>query len=307
VSGAGVIECSGLARRFGAHVALAPLTASLGAGGITGLLGPNGSGKSTFLRLLLGLVRPDAGTARIDGVALAGDGLGVRRRVTYLPGELHLYGELDGATHLAWCLRGRDARALARARELAARFELPLERRVRAYSHGMKRQLLLAAALAPDVRVRILDEPTEGLDPTRRAEVLELLRADAQRGTTLLVSSHHLGEVERFSGRLLFLRRGQLLDEAAARELLARARRSLRLTFETAPARAALERLLAPHPGCELALDGERVRVDSPAQDPLRVSQTLLAAHELGPVRAFSFGESSLAELYRELYGVEGL
>ena len=171
----------------------------------------------------------------------------------------------------------------------------------------MKRQLLLAAALAPDVRVRILDEPTEGLDPTRRADVLELLRADAARGTTLLVSSHHLGEVERFSGRLLFLKRGELLDEAAARELLARARRSLRCTFESEPARATLERVLAAHAPFELVLAHGHARVYSPAADPRELACTLLAARELGPLRAFSCGESSLADLYRELYGVEGV
>lgn len=307
MSAAGVIACAGLTRRFGAHVALHPLTVTVGPGGITGLLGPNGSGKSTFLRLLLGLVRPDAGTAVVDGAALAGDGLAVRQRVTYLPGELHVYGELSGDAHLAWSLRGRDALALLRARELAERFELPLARAVRTYSHGMKRQLLLAAALAPEVRVRVLDEPTEGLDPTRRADVLELLRADAERGTTLLVSSHHLGEVERFSGRLLFLKRGALLDEEAARELLARARRSLRATFDVPPERAAVERALAAHAPLELALTGAHLRAFAPAGDPRELARLLLGARELGPLRAFSYGESSLAELYRELYGVEGV
>lgn len=307
MSAPGTIVCAGLTRRFGAHVALHPLTVEIGPGGITALLGPNGSGKSTFLRLLLGLVRPDAGTAAIDGVPLAGDGLDVRRRATYLAGEIHVYGELTGEQHLAWCLAGRDARALARGREFARNFELPLERRVRAYSHGMKRQLLLAAALAPEVRVRILDEPTEGLDPTRRAQVLALLREDAARGTTLLVSSHHLGETERFSGRLVFLRRGERLDDAAASELLAHARRSLRVRWEHTPARATLERLLAPHGPCELSLEEDRARIFSPRATPEELLRTLLSAAELGPLRTLSAGEASLADLYRELYGVEGV
>ncbi|MEQ1895629.1 MAG: ATP-binding cassette domain-containing protein, partial [Planctomycetota bacterium] len=107
MSAAGVVTCAGITRRFGAHVALHPLTLTLGPGGITGLLGPNGSGKSTFLRLLLGLLRPDAGTAELDGAPLVGDGLAVRQRATYLPGELHVYGELDGHAHLEWSLRVR--------------------------------------------------------------------------------------------------------------------------------------------------------------------------------------------------------
>jgi len=307
VSAPGVIACMGLTRRFGAHVALQPLSVEIGPGGITALLGPNGSGKSTFLRLLLGLVRPDAGTASLDGAQLAGDGLAVRRRTTYLAGEIHVYGELSGDEHLAWCLAGRDARALPRARTLARDFELPLERRVRTYSHGMKRQLLLAAALAPEVRVRILDEPTEGLDPTRRAQVLALLREDAARGTTLLVSSHHLGESERFSGRLLFLRRGERLDDTAAGELMARARRSLRVQWERAPERAALERVLAPFEACELVLEDDRARLFAPRATPEELLRALLAAPELGPLRTLSAGEASLADLYRELYGVEGV
>ena len=307
MSGAGVITCTGLTRRFGAHVALQPLSVEIGPGGITALLGPNGSGKSTFLRLLLGLVRPDAGTATLDGAPLEGDGLAVRQRATYLAGELHVYGELSGDEHLAWCLAGRAASALTRARALAREFELPLERRVRGYSHGMKRQLLLAAALAPEVRVRILDEPTEGLDPTRRAQVLELLRADAARGTTLLVSSHHLGETERFSGRLLFLRRGERLAEEAAAELLTRARQTLRVRWERPPEAATLTRLLAPHGPCELAFSDEGARIFSAGARPEDLLRTLLAARELGPLRTLAAGESSLADLYRELYGVEGL
>jgi len=306
-TGTGAIRIAGLTRRFGANLAVKPLTAEIGPGGITALLGPNGSGKSTLLRMLLGLVRPDAGKAEVDGVPLTGDGLGIRRRATYLCGELHVYGELSARAHLAWCLHGRGRAALARATEIATRFELPLERKVRGYSHGMKRQLLLAAALAPEVRVRVLDEPTEGLDPTRRAQVLELLRADAARGTTLLVSSHHLGEVERGSSRQLFLKLGQLLDEASARELYRRARESLRVTWVAAPERAALERALASTASIDLRLEGERATVFFPDGDGLASLRTLLGAPGLPEVRSVVYGELSLAELYRELYGVEGV
>jgi ABC-2 type transport system ATP-binding protein len=305
-AGHGVIEAAGLTRRFGAVVAVKPLDVTIGPGGITGLLGPNGSGKSTLLRMLLGLVRPDAGRASVDGVALAGDGLGIRRRATYLCGELHPYGELTAQAHLAWSLRGRGSAALARAREIAERSELPLARRVRGFSHGMKRQLLLAAALAPDVRVRVLDEPTEGLDPTRRAQVLGLLREDAARGTTLLVSSHHLGEVERACTRQLFLRRGELLDERAARALEQRARESLRITWSEVPQRAALDAVLAGREA-ELRLDGRRATFFFPSGGGQEVLQRLLAADGLPPIVSLAYGELPLAELYRELYGVEGV
>jgi len=303
---AGVIRAIGLTRRFGPTVAVRPVSLTLGPGGIVGLLGPNGSGKSTLLRMLLGLVRPDGGTAQVDGVPLEGDGVAVRRRATYLTGELHLYGELRAREHLAWCVRGRGPAALDRALTLAASFELPLRQRVRGFSHGMKRQLLLAAALAPDVRVRILDEPTEGLDPTRRAQVLELLAADAARGTTLLISSHHLGEVERACTRHLFLRRGELLDEASAREFHRRSRECVRITWEHAPEPGALERVLAPH-AFELWSEGPRTTLFFPDGAPLSHLARILTAEGLPPLRSLVHGELSLSELYRELYGVEGV
>jgi ABC-2 type transport system ATP-binding protein len=304
--GAGAIRIAGLTRRFGDTVAVRPLTTEIGPGGITALLGPNGSGKSTLLRMLLGLVRPDAGTVVVDGVALAGDGLGIRRRATYLCGELHVYGELTARAHLAWCLRGRGRAALERACAFASDFELPLAKKVRGFSHGMKRQLLLAAALAPEVRVRVLDEPTEGLDPTRRAQVLELLKADAAHGNTLLVSSHHLGEVERASSRQLFLRKGELLDEASARELHRRARESLRVTWAGSPERGALERALGGR-AFDLRLEERRATFFFPEGGGLEALRLLLAARELPEVRSIVYGELSLTELYRALYGVEGV
>jgi ABC-2 type transport system ATP-binding protein len=307
MSQAGVITSRGLTRRFGAQIAVQPFELTLGPGGITGLLGPNGSGKSTFLRMLFGLVRPDAGSASVDGEALRGDGLAIRRRATYLCGELHVYGELSARAHLAWCLRGRERGALERACELARGFELPLEKRVRNFSHGMKRQLLLAAALAPKVRVRVLDEPTEGLDPTRRAQVLDLLMAEAARGTTLLLSSHHLGEVERACTRQLFLRKGELLDEASARALERRARESLRLTFAHAPEPGALTRALGRCGAVEVRADSDHATLFFPEGDGLGALRRLLDASGLPPLRSVAYGELSLAELYRELYGVEGV
>jgi len=122
LSSAGVIRIAGLTRRFGPNVAVRPITTEIGPGGITGLLGPNGSGKSTLLRMLLGLVRPDAGTAEVDGIALAGDGLGIRRRTTYVAGELHVYGEaipLGGADAAAAQHRGLGRRLLREARQRA--------------------------------------------------------------------------------------------------------------------------------------------------------------------------------------------
>ena len=306
-AGAGTpIAVRGLSRRFGRVTALEPLDLDIGSG-VTGLLGPNGSGKSTLLRMLTGLVRPTRGTARVAGVVLAGDGVAVRRRVAYSPGEIALYGELRARDHLAWFLRGRDGGALARARELAGRLGLPLAKRVHTYSHGMKRQLMFAAALAPDVPVRILDEPSDGLDPEKRGALLDLLKEDAARGTTILLSSHHFGEVDRVCDRFVFLNDGRLIATAAAAEVRARAERLVRVDYAAdlaAAERAALEDALVGLAEVRARLERDHLVAELPRRDP-RALLAALAVPELPAPRAIRYGEASLAELYRELYGVE--
>lgn len=299
----GTLYCAGLTRSFGSNIALAPLDLEVGPGGVTGLLGPNGSGKSTFMRCLLGLVRPDAGSAVLDGVPLTGDGSAIRRRVTYAPGELQLYGEMRGAEHLRWLLRGRGEASWRRGRELASDLGLPLDEKVRGYSHGMKRQLLLTAAMAPEVNIRILDEPTEGLDPTKRGEVLELLAADAAKGTTILLSSHHLGEVDRACNRLLFLNQGRLVADETPARVHERATRLIHLTWaETAPAGLAdLQHVESARvDGCHASLLLEDA-------DPRTFLGDLAKHTELPAPTSIAHGSLSLGDLYRDLYGVEGV
>jgi len=311
----GVITVDGLTRSFGETLAVCPFRVTIGPGGITGLLGPNGSGKSTFLRMLLGLVRPNGGTARIDGIPLVGDGTAIRRRVMYMPGELRPYGEMTGSAHLDWLLRGRDEEAYKRAETIALELGLPLARKVRGYSHGMKRQLFFAAAMGPKVAVRILDEPTEGLDPTRRREVLERLMEDVRTAeTTILLSSHHLGEVDRACDRTLFLRRGELLDEASASKIHRRARRALRLTFPPETSVDELARAFASLSAAEEAEDFEAAEHEARATVLLREGldaraglRALLARTDVPEPVSLVYGELSLHELYRELYGAEGV
>ena len=302
------IRTQGLRRAFGSNLALHPLDLEIGAG-ITGLLGPNGSGKSTFMRCIQGLVKPDSGQVWVDGEALTRDGVQVRRRISYTLGEMHLYGEMKGREHLRWFLRGRERAAHTRALELAQHLELPLDRKVRGYSHGMKRQLCFAAAMAPDVRVRILDEPTEGLDPTKRSQVLELLAEDAADGRTILLSSHHLGEVDAVCERILFLNAGQVIGDERAADVRIRAARMIRITWETPVDSAALQSLHGPGVA-DVSLDaehaGRQATVHLDQDDPRAFLGSLATATLPAPI-AIEHGKLSLQLLYRELYGVEGL
>ncbi|MEZ6015232.1 MAG: ABC transporter ATP-binding protein [Planctomycetota bacterium] len=303
---AGLIHARGVARRFGAKVALAAFDLDVHPGAVTGLLGPNGSGKSTLMRCLVGLVRADAGEVTIDGVRLVGDGAGVRQQVTYAPGELHLYGELSGRATLAFLLRGRDRATRRRAEATAHDLNLPLERRVRGYSHGMKRQLVFAAALAPDVRVRILDEISEGLDPSKRSEILDRIQADAASGRAVLLSSHHLGEVDRACARLLFVAEGRLLADESAAEVARRSARRMAIEWaDAAAAQRASERLAGPDVDA-VAVYGARVTFSLAHDDPRPFLARLQAATDLPAPRAIEHGRMSLTDLYRDLYGVEG-
>lgn len=301
-SSIGCIRARGLRHRFGSKQALDGVDLDLGPGGVIGLLGPNGSGKSTMLRILLGLTRANAGSVEVDGVPLQGDGTALRQRVSYAPGEIALYGEWSGETMLSFLVRGREPGALERGRELADELGLPLERRVRGYSHGMKRQLLLAAALAPKLRVRILDEPTEGLDPKKRGEVLAMLKRDAAQGTTLLFSSHHLGETERICDRIVFLHQGRKIADEARASVLSRARRVLRLDFGVAVDEASLAKLRGVR---RVRLEGGRASLEMEDEDPRVVLADLAQASELPPPLAIEHGSLSLTELFREFYGVE--
>ena len=284
-----------------------PLDLDLELGGVVGLVGPNGSGKSTFLRLLVGLIRPSSGTAEVAGTPLRGDGIEVRKRCTFAPGELATYRELTGIEHLRFGLRGRPRAAFRRAVQICEHLELPIERPVRGYSHGMKRQLLFATALAPDVPLRILDEPTEGLDPTKRKQILDLLDEDRAPHRTILLSSHHLGEVDRACDRLLFLERGALVADESAAELRARSRRMLRIGYASPEQSVAAEKFAIAHGAEVLHRRDDSLSVLISSADPREFLRELSGDPSLAPPTRLDFGAPSLEELYRDVFGVEGV
>ncbi|MEZ5979380.1 MAG: ABC transporter ATP-binding protein [Planctomycetota bacterium] len=298
------IRVAGLSRRFGRTLALAPLDLEVERGAVCGLVGPNGSGKSTLMRLLIGLVTPTTGTVEVDGVRLAGEGRAVRERTSYAPGEIAAFGELTLEQQFRFLLRGRDRGARERAHALAERLGLPLRGRLRTFSHGMKRQALFCAALAPDVPVLLLDEPTAGLDPSKRGEVVAILREVARAGRCVLLSSHHFGEVAKCCERVVFMAKGRVVADEVTEALERRARRLLTLEFgDDAPA-AALGPVVAAL-GVGARTSAGRVTCELADDDPISALRRL--PHDAPPPRTITFGTHSLEELYRDLYGVEGL
>ncbi len=194
-------------------------------GALFGFLGPNGAGKTTAIRVLLGLLRPTSGTARVLGREAWSDSPQIKADVGYVPGDLRLYGWITGRRALAIVggVRGRDLRR--RGEELAEDFSLDLSVKVRKMSRGMRQKLGLIIALVHEPRLLILDEPTVTLDPLMQTKLHDHLRSLAARGHTVFFSSHTLSEVEALCDRVAIIREGRIVADEPLEALKARAGR----------------------------------------------------------------------------------
>jgi ABC-2 type transport system ATP-binding protein len=216
-----VIEIQALSKHYGSKVALDALSMTVNGGEVMGFLGPNGSGKTTTIRLLMGLLRPSRGQARILSKDCHTDSVSLKRDVGYLPDEPFLYPYLSGLEFLELVaglhgFSGTEARR--RAHELAERFVGPEAARFcMTYSHGTKKRVAFAAALIHDPKVLILDEPTNGLDPMAAKQMKELVAQLAREGKTVFLSTHLLETAERLCHRVAIVSSGRLLaiDEPA--------------------------------------------------------------------------------------------
>ena len=232
------IETRDLTKYYGRVVGLENLSLEVGQGEVFGFLGANGAGKTTTIRMLLDLVRPTSGSASILGFDCQRQGLEARRRVGYLPGEMPFYPELTGARYLRFLASlGDSAPSPARMDFLLRRFnvsDLDLNRRMRDYSHGMKRKLGLIQALMMEPPLLILDEPTSGLDPLMIEAFSETVDEIARSGrATVFLSSHILSEVDRICQRIGLVRGGQLVAVRTLSELRASAPRRMTVMFSS--------------------------------------------------------------------------
>jgi len=216
---AGVISISGLVKRFGSTRALDGLDLTLAAGEVHGFLGPNGAGKTTAMRILLGLLRKDAGDATVLGHDPWRDAVRVHRRLAYVPGEVNLWPNLSGGEVIDLLGRLRGGLDPARRATLLRRFQLDPAKKVRAYSKGNRQKVALVAALASDVELYLLDEPTSGLDPLMERVFQEVVGELRDEGRTVLLSSHILAEVEALCDRVTIIRAGRAAETGTFAEL----------------------------------------------------------------------------------------
>jgi ABC-2 type transport system ATP-binding protein len=229
---AAAIETYKLTKWYGHHSrGIVDVDLVVETGQIFGFLGPNGAGKSTTIRLLLDLIRPTSGTALVLGLDIHHDRLAIDRRVSYVPGELSLYGDLTGGqllTYLANLQGGIDA---AYRDRLVERLELDPGKKIKSLSRGNKQKVGLVAAFMIRPELLILDEPTSGLDPFVQLEFEHLCEEARDEGRTVFISSHQLPEVEHLCDRVGIIREGRLLAVETIAALKARALRRLEIDF----------------------------------------------------------------------------
>lgn len=238
-----LLETHELTKTYGRLTALEDCTLEIRTGEIFGLLGPNGSGKTTLIRLLMGYLRPTRGHASIEGLDCYSQSVAVHRRVTYLPGEVRLFGHMRGYEVLRFFSEIHPLGDYSRSLSIAERLALDLSRPVAMCSTGMRQKLALVAAIATDTPLVILDEPTANLDPSVRTEVLSILREARAAGRTILFSSHVLSETEAVCDRVCILRKGDLVHTQVISELRRqhRIRAQLNGPCPTAPAELAAD------------------------------------------------------------------
>src|ERR1700754_1938648 len=230
------IDVAGVVKTFGPVRALDGLDLQVSTGEVHGFLGPNGAGKSTTIRVLLGLLRADAGTARLLGGDPWNDAVALHRRLAYVPGDVNLWPNLSGGEAIDLLGRLRGGLDERRRAELLERFELDPTKQGRTYSKGNRQKVALVAALASDAELLVLDEPTSGLDPLKEAAFESCIEEIRASGRTVLLSSHILAEVEKLCDRVTIIRAGKTVESGSLAQLRHLTRTSIAVETATPPA-----------------------------------------------------------------------
>lgn len=210
---------SHLTKNFGSVRALDGLTLDVAPGEVHGFLGPNGAGKSTAIRILLGILRHDSGSVRLLGGDPWNDAVSLHRRLAYVPGDVELWPTLTGGEAIDLFARLRGGVDTAKRDELIERFDLDPRKKGRTYSKGNRQKVALISALASNVELLLLDEPTAGLDPLMEAVFQECIREAKAAGRTVLLSSHILAQVEVLADRISIIRQGKIVESGTLGEL----------------------------------------------------------------------------------------
>jgi ABC-2 type transport system ATP-binding protein len=300
------VTTRGLVKRYGSHTALHGIDLDIPRGSVFGMIGPNGAGKTTTMRLLLDIIRPTAGDLRVLGDPPRSGGAVLRRRIGYLPGELHLQGRVRGSELLAHYAEISGAVRPGTVESLAERLGLDLNRPVRSLSKGNKQKVGLIQAFMHEPELLVLDEPTSGLDPLVQQEFHAMLREARAKGQTVFLSSHVLSEVQQTADDVAILRAGRIVERSTVAALRESAVRHVRIVVgetDAASARSMLERL-----------SGVGEVVEASDRDGTRALVTTLDSHVDAFVKAIArldvidltIAEPDLEETVLGFYGASG-
>lgn len=225
------IQVSHLSKKYKDVIAVDNISFTVKKGEIFGFLGPNGAGKTTTIRTLLGFLKPNAGTAFVGGLKINDHLVDIRKKVGYIPGELSLYEHLTGRQCLQYFsdIRNTD---LSLLHELQNIFELPLDRKIKTYSRGMKQKLGIVQAFMDDPEIVIMDEPTSGLDPLLQQKFYRFLHNEKKKGRTMFFSSHILSEVEKVCDRVAIIRKGHIVALERIEDLKKKKGKKIRLKIK---------------------------------------------------------------------------
>lgn len=294
-----VIQVTGLEKSYGKFRALDGLDLEVAQGEVMGFLGPNGSGKSTTIRILLGLLKADAGVVNIMGQDPWRNVVDLHRRLAYVPGDVSLWPTLTGGEAIDLLAKLRGGQDLQRRADLIEKFDFDPTKRGRQYSKGNRQKVAIIAALCANVDLLILDEPTSGLDPLMEAVFQAQIRHEKAQGRTILLSSHILSEAEALADRVSIIRAGKIVEVGTIDQLRSHTPASLQVTLNTAPSSRA-----------------EKVRLDELLKNPSWQGATLSAGvdrHAVGAVLSalmpygitnLTVSEPSLEDLFLSQYEV---
>jgi ABC-2 type transport system ATP-binding protein len=290
-----VLRTKGLSKHYGSFVALDALDLEMNKGEVLGYLGPNGAGKTTTIRLLLGLIKPTAGSAELFGLDAQTKKVEVHARTAYVPGEATLWPQLTGAETLHLLAKVHGTLDEAYQRQLIKRFQFEPNKKVRTYSKGNRQKINLIAAFSTRAELLILDEPTSGLDPLMEQAFRECVLEAKSNGQTIFLSSHILDEVEALCDRVAILRAGKLVESGT----LAGMRHLSALTVEAVfPSTPPTVDNIKGVSSVKVTGHNLSCQVQGPVDELLTV---LAKAHP----RTLLSREPSLEELFLSLYGAE--
>lgn len=289
------ITTNNLTKTFGSTRALDDFSLTVPTGQVAGFLGPNGSGKSTAIRVLLGMLRADSGSANVLGLDPWDDAVELHRRIAYVPGDTNLWPNLTGGEAIDVLTRHhRSTEHRRRREELLEKFSLDPSKKARSYSKGNRQKVSLVAAFSSGADLLLLDEPTSGLDPLMEAIFTEEVKAARDRGATVLLSSHILSEVEKLCDTVTIIRAGRDVESGTLSELrhLTRSTVTARTTADT----TRLSDIAGVH---NLSVDGDRFTFDV---DDARVTALLPELQHL-EVENLTITPPSLEDLFMRHYG----